>query len=164
MTYAVICLFLRFYWISHMALSSKHSNMSLASYESFLPSSHLPSGATHSWWHDSKWEGKVRWGVLCVWIFLTLPCLTSFIYYLLFECWLCNGLSFNPSAVVKTVPILPVSRVIISGVGKQIFKLLVFKTGKPPSFATIPISFHSVDSVRKWCGQRVNTRDHRIQA
>ena len=38
------------------------------------------------------------------------------------------------------------------------------QTGKPPSFSTIPISLHSVDSVRKSCSQRDNMQDHRIQA
>ena len=38
----------------------------------------------------------------------------------------------------------------------------MLKTGKPPSFSTVPISFHSLGSVINWCNQRENMRDHRI--
>ena len=46
---------------------------------------------------------------------------------------------------------------------KKVFRMSLSKTCKPLSFSAIPIFFHSVDNVR-WCSQRENMRDHRIQA
>ena len=36
------------------------------------------------------------------------------------------------------------------------------KSGQPPSFSAIPISFHSVDSVRKKNAAKGKTRDQKI--
>ena len=69
-------------------------------------------------------------------------------------------MAINPSAVGKFALILPVSRAVILVVDppkkkkkKKVFRMSMWKGGKPPSFPTISISFHSVDSVRKWCCQ-----------
>ena len=62
---------------------------------------------------------------------------------------------FNPSMVGKIAPILPMSWAIISTVGqkkkkkKKGLNCECQKQANPPSFSTIPISFHSVDSARK---------------
>ena len=57
-------------------------------------------------------------------------------------------ISINPSVACKCAPILPGSWAVISALGKKKKKKLfrkssVQKTGTPPSFSAISISFHS---------------------
>ena len=96
-----------------------------------------------------------------------------------------TNLIFYPHMTGMTVcvSILPRSRAIISAVEgggggeqqqfakkkkkkkKKKIRMSLSKTGKPLSFSAIPISFHSVDSVRKMMQPKGKyERDHRIQA
>ena len=72
-----------------------------------------------------------------------------------------------PSMVGKFEPTLPVGRAVISPVRKKKKKKkknleCQWQKQMSPS-SIISISFHSVDSVRKLCSQKENTRDRRIQ-